>query len=164
MANTVWIDWCCWRASSRSTIKTVPSIRMLVVGIMATFQWYHTTTVLSTRYSRSREEMISSGISERSQPVKPCPSRLSAETISSTILDRLRREQKEHPRVLVEAPTAIVNQELDALPSGVDLSPGRIVLDGFSTPEEAKQKLLTLIMAMSNDPDGFDARITVAPR
>lgn len=81
-----------------------------------------------------------------------------------TILDRLRREQKEHPRVLVEAPTAIVNQELDALPSGVDLSPGRIVLDGFSTPEEAKQKLLTLIMAMSNDPDGFDARITVAPR
>jgi hypothetical protein len=45
------------------------------------------------------------------------------------------------------------------LPPGVHLSPGRIVLEGFSTPEEAKQKLLSLIMAMGNDPDGFDARV-----
>jgi hypothetical protein len=43
----------------------------------------------------------------------------------------------------------------------VYLSTGRIVLDGFSTPEEAKQKLLALIRAMGNDPDGFEARITV---
>jgi hypothetical protein len=76
----------------------------------------------------------------------------------------LHREAKEKPRVLVEAPTLIVNQEFEALPPGVHLSPGRIVLDGFSTPEEAKQKLLALIMAMGNDPDGFDARITVALR
>ena len=81
-----------------------------------------------------------------------------------SILNQLHREQKEQPRVLVEAPTAVVNQELDSLPSGVHLSPGRIVLDSFSTPDEAKQKLLALIMAMGNDPDGFDARITVAPR
>ena len=81
-----------------------------------------------------------------------------------SILDRLHRELKEQPRVLVEAPTAIVNQELAQLPPGVHLSPGRIVLDGFSTPDEAKQKLLALIMAMGNDPDGFDARITAAPR
>lgn len=81
-----------------------------------------------------------------------------------SILDRLHREQKEKPRVLVEAPTAIVNQELDSLPSGVHLSAGRILLDGFSTPEEARQKLLAVIMAMGNDPDGFDTRITVAPR
>jgi hypothetical protein len=44
-----------------------------------------------------------------------------------------------------------VNQELDRLPPDVHLSTGRIVLDGFSTREEAKQKLLALIMAMGND-------------
>lgn len=80
------------------------------------------------------------------------------------ILDQLHHEAREHPRVLVEAPAAVVNQELDRLPSGVHLSPGRIVIDSFSTPEEAKQKMLALIMAMANDPDGFDARITVSRR
>lgn len=81
-----------------------------------------------------------------------------------SFLDQLHREAREHPRVLVEAPTAVVNQEFDALPPGVHLSPGRIVLEGFSTPEEAKRKLLALIMAMGNDPEGFDARITVVTR
>jgi hypothetical protein len=80
------------------------------------------------------------------------------------ILDQFHREAQEQPRVLVEAPTAVVNQELDQLPSGVHLAPGRIVIDSFSTPEEAKQKMLALIMAMANDPDGFDARITVTHR
>lgn len=78
------------------------------------------------------------------------------------ILDQLHHEAKQQPRVLVEAPTAVVNQELQALPEGVHLSPGRIVLEGFATPEQAKQQLLALIMAMANDPDGFDERI--APR
>ncbi len=78
-----------------------------------------------------------------------------------SLLDQWQRQAKEQPRVLVEAPTAVVNQELETLPPGVHLSPGRIVLDNFSTPEEAKQKLLALIMAMSNDPDGFDARISM---
>lgn len=77
------------------------------------------------------------------------------------ILDQLYVETREQPRVLVEAPAAVVNQELDQLPPGVHLSPGRIVIDNFLTPEEAKQKMLALIMAMANDPDGFDARITV---
>jgi hypothetical protein len=78
-----------------------------------------------------------------------------------TILGHLQRQVKEQPRVLVEAPTAIVNQEFESLPTGVHLSPGRILLEGFSTPEEAKQKLLALIMAMANDPEGFDQRIAV---
>jgi hypothetical protein len=78
-----------------------------------------------------------------------------------SILDQLHRQAKEQPRVLVEAPTAIVHQELDSLPAGVHLSPGRIVLEGFATPQEAKRKMLALIMAMANDPDGFDDRITV---
>jgi uncharacterized protein YbjT (DUF2867 family) len=76
-----------------------------------------------------------------------------------SILDQLRLQARDQPRVLVEAPAAVVNQELDNLPPGVHLSPGRIILDSFSTPQEAKQKLLALIMAMGNDPDGFDARI-----
>ena len=78
------------------------------------------------------------------------------------ILEGLRQEAMERPRVLVEAPTAVVNQELESLPAGIHLSPGRIVLEGFRTPDEAKQKLLALIMAMGNDPEGFDARITVS--
>lgn len=77
------------------------------------------------------------------------------------ILDELHRRASEQPRVLVEAPTAVVNQELESLPPGVHLSPGRIQIDGFRTSDEAKQKLLALILAMGNDPDGFDARITV---
>ena len=77
------------------------------------------------------------------------------------ILDELHRRAREQPRVLVEAPTAVVNQELESLPPGVHLSPGHIRIDGFRTPEQAKQKLLALILAMGNDPDGFDARITV---
>ena len=78
-----------------------------------------------------------------------------------SILDQWQRDATKQPRVLVEAPVAVVNQELDALPPGVNLVPGRIVIEGFSTPEQAKQKLLMLIMAMGNDPDGFDARIAL---
>lgn len=77
------------------------------------------------------------------------------------ILDQLQAQAKQQPRVLVEAPTALVNQELDSLPPGVSLSPGRIEIAGFRTSDEAKQRLLALILAMGNDPDGFDARITV---
>ena len=78
----------------------------------------------------------------------------------SAILDQLHAEARQ-PRVLVEAPTTIVNQELDSLPPGVHLAPGRILIEAFRTPEEAHQKLLALAMAMANDPLGFAARITV---
>jgi hypothetical protein len=77
------------------------------------------------------------------------------------ILDELHQRAREQPRVIVEAPTAVVNQELESLPPGVHLSPGRIQIDGFRTSDEAKQKLLALILAIGNDPDGFDVRITV---
>ena len=80
-----------------------------------------------------------------------------------SILDRLHREQKERPRLLVEAPTAIVNQSLDSLPSGVHLEPGRIVVT-FEQPLQALEKLLALAMAIGNDLDGFDALIAAAPR
>jgi len=65
------------------------------------------------------------------------------------------------PKSLVEAPAVIVRQQLENLPDGVSLAPGRIVLDGFTTMEEAQQKILALIMALSNDPDGFAELVTV---
>ena len=65
------------------------------------------------------------------------------------------------PKVLAEAPAAIIRQQLADLPSGVSLAPGRIVLEGFTTMEEAQQKILALIMALGNDPDGFAELVTV---
>jgi hypothetical protein len=75
------------------------------------------------------------------------------------LVDRWHVQSRTQPRVLVEAPEAVVNQELDSLPSGIQLMPGRITIEGFSTPDEAKQKLLALILAIGNDPDGFDTQI-----
>jgi hypothetical protein len=65
------------------------------------------------------------------------------------------------PKVLVEAPAAIVRQQLADLPAGVSLAPGRIVLEGFTNIEEAQQQILALIMALGNDPDGFAEMVTV---
>ena len=120
-----------------------------------------------------RQTIGKNGLANRDEVIRHLRALAAGEAVSfeverrerlHSILDQLHRERKEKPRVLIEAPTAIVNQELDSLPPGVHLSPGRIVLDGFSTPEGAKRKLLALIMAMGNDPDGFDARITTASR
>jgi hypothetical protein len=79
----------------------------------------------------------------------------------STALSGFREEAQRRPRVLVEAPTTIVNQEFKDLPAGVHLDPGRIVIDGFRTPVEALKKLLALAMAMGNDPTGFELRIAI---
>ena len=65
------------------------------------------------------------------------------------------------PKVLVEAPGTIVRQQLADLPAGVSLAPGRIVLEGFTTMEEAQQKILALIMALGNDPERFAELVTV---
>jgi hypothetical protein len=73
------------------------------------------------------------------------------------------QQARDQPQVFVEAPNDIVNQELEHLPEGVRLSPGRILIERFATPDEAKQKLLALIMAMGNDPEEFDRRITISP-
>jgi hypothetical protein len=78
------------------------------------------------------------------------------------LIQTWNKQAREQPRVLVEAPDSIINQELDNLPEGVHLSPGRISVEGFTTPEEAKQKLLALILAMGNDQDEFDRRIATA--
>lgn len=79
----------------------------------------------------------------------------------ASLIQTWYKQAREQPQVLVEAPDTVVNQELDRLPEGVRLSPGRILIEGFQTPDEAKQKLLALIMAIGNDPEEFDRRIAI---
>ena len=79
-----------------------------------------------------------------------------------TFLEELRRSWLAQPRVLVEAPTAIVNQEIAGLPPGIQLDPGRILLE-FGTKDQAFAQLLALVMAIGNDPDTFEARIRSTP-
>ena len=78
-----------------------------------------------------------------------------------SILDSLHQELKTTPRVLVEAPASVVNHDMNDLPEGIRLSPGRIVIQGFSTTEEALQRILELGMAMGNDMDGFEKRVGI---
>jgi hypothetical protein len=75
-----------------------------------------------------------------------------------SILEQIR-EAARQPQVLVEAPTSIKRQDFDTLPSGIELSPGRILITEFRTPEEALQKLLALAMAVGNDPLLFENKI-----
>lgn len=69
-------------------------------------------------------------------------------------LARLRQQALEQPRVMVEAPDEIVNQQLDHLPDGVRLEPGRITIE-FGEPDQALEKLLALAMAIGNNESGF---------
>jgi hypothetical protein len=71
------------------------------------------------------------------------------------VLDRLRQERIEQPQLLVEAPVTVVNQELEYLPPGVRLEPGRVTVE-FDEPREALEKFLALAMAISNDFDRFE--------
>jgi hypothetical protein len=71
-------------------------------------------------------------------------------------IDRLRQERIEQPQLLVEAPVAVVNQELEYLPPGVRLEPGRVTVE-FDEPRQALEKFLALAMAISNDFDRFES-------
>jgi hypothetical protein len=74
------------------------------------------------------------------------------------LIEDLRRERVEKPQLLVEAPTSVVNQEIEDLPSGVRLEPGRITVE-FDEPHQGLEKLLALAMAISNDFDRFERRV-----
>jgi hypothetical protein len=71
------------------------------------------------------------------------------------VLAALQKEWTVQPKVPVEAPVSVVNQELADLPDGVELRPGEIRVR-FRTPHEALEKLLALAMAAGNDLDGFE--------
>lgn len=71
------------------------------------------------------------------------------------VLEGLRRAALAQPKVLVEAPTTVRNQEFGNLPDGVSISPGAISIT-FSSPSEALQRLLALAMAIGNDFDEFE--------
>src|SRR5688572_4558741 len=58
-------------------------------------------------------------------------------------MEQLNTAWTEQPKTLLEAPTAVVNQELTDLPRGVTLRPGEITVR-FSTPVEALEKLLAI--------------------
>jgi hypothetical protein len=70
-------------------------------------------------------------------------------------LDGLRQSALMQPKVLVEAPTTMLNQEFAGLPEGVSVSPGAISIT-FSSPNEALQRLLALAMAIGNDFSEFE--------
>ena len=74
------------------------------------------------------------------------------------VLEGLRRAALTQPKVLVEAPTTVLQQEFANLPDGVSVSPGAISIT-FSSPNEALQRLLALAMAIGNDFNEFE-RIT----
>lgn len=71
------------------------------------------------------------------------------------VLAQLQKERLERPRLLVEAPLEVLTQELENLPAGVRLEPGRITVT-FDRAQQTLEKLLALAMAISNDFDHFD--------
>ena len=75
------------------------------------------------------------------------------------VLAKLKRDWV--PPVLVEAPARVQRTRLRGL-LGVQLEPGRIVIEGFTTPDEARRKLLEFAIAIGNDQDEFDARLEPA--
>jgi hypothetical protein len=73
------------------------------------------------------------------------------------VAQQLARWQSQ-PRLLVERPVASPPPQLAALPEGVELEPGSILVR-FSTAQEALEKLLALAMAIGQDLDAFTARV-----
>jgi hypothetical protein len=74
------------------------------------------------------------------------------------LITDLRQQRIEQPQLLVEAPTAVMNQEFENLPEGVTLEPGRITVE-FADPQQGLEKLLALAMAISNDFDLFERQV-----
>ena len=71
------------------------------------------------------------------------------------LVARLRDERLAQPRLLVEAPTRLVNQDFASLPPGVHLAPGRITVE-FEEPQQALEKLLALAMAIGGNFEEFE--------
>jgi hypothetical protein len=77
----------------------------------------------------------------------------------AAFLEHMQNDLLSRPRVFVEAPNSIIDQEIERLPVGIQLSAGRIVIEGFTNHQEALHMILALVLAAGNDPDGFAQRI-----
>jgi hypothetical protein len=76
----------------------------------------------------------------------------------ASLLAQLHKERLERPPLLVEAPVRILAQELENLPDGVRLEPGRITVS-FDQAQQALEKLLALALAISNDFERFERQV-----
>ncbi len=81
-----------------------------------------------------------------------------------THLSLARREWIERPPLLVEMPQAelrrLERHDFEGLPDGVELAPGSIRVR-FSDPDEALRKLMALAMAISQNRQAFDERVSL---
>lgn len=111
-----------------------------------------------------RQQVGTNGVADREELITHLRQLAAGETIHyerrrrerfAETMRKLNRAWTEQTKTLVEAPTAIVNQELENLPSGVKLERGRLTVE-FSTAVEALEKLLAVAMAVGNDMDRFE--------
>lgn len=119
-----------------------------------------------------RQQVGTNGVADREELIAHLRRLASGESV---YYERRRRERfaraltslnqawTERRKTLVEAPAAIVNQELADLPAGVELRPGEITVQ-FSTAVEALEKLLAIAMAAGNDLDGFEQMVRLSER
>jgi hypothetical protein len=82
-------------------------------------------------------------------------------------VERERRRWTETPPVFVEPPPEVLRSvyrdDFEGLPSGVDLSPGRITIT-FDHSDQALEKLLALAMAIGRNRPAFDERVGEPPQ
>ena len=82
----------------------------------------------------------------------------------SAYLDQAREEWLRQPPVWVEVSETRQRRmqvhDFDGLPEGVELGPGSIQVR-FGQPHEALQKLMALAIAISQNPQAFDARVSM---
>jgi hypothetical protein len=81
------------------------------------------------------------------------------------LLDQDRRRWIESPPVLVEPAPAVLaavrQKDFAGLPTGIELSPGRITVT-FTTPDEALEKLLSLALAVGQNREVFEEMVGVS--
>jgi hypothetical protein len=70
-------------------------------------------------------------------------------------LEEMRQVWLQQPKVLVEAPVAVINQNFDNLPEGLELAAGCITVR-FDSPRQALEKLLALAIAIGKDMHCFE--------
>lgn len=79
-------------------------------------------------------------------------------------LAQARSEWVRQPPVLVEVSQSQIRRvelhDFDGLPEGVELAPGSITVR-FHAPDEALQKLMALAMAISQNRQAFEDRVTI---